>query len=159
MGNLKNKTQAGFSILELITAMAAVIILGATALALNENYIKESKTSEAFRFLGKIAESQITYYERHGTFLELEPVNIPPGVAKQNANFAVGNWLDLGFASASPQVQFGYRAYFSGSRLIIEALGDQDGDGDLALFSVVVDPPDGTNQIRRGEIVTMDRIE
>ncbi len=62
INRMKKKTQAGFTLIELMIVVAIIGILAAVAIPAFMKYMKKSKTSEANQFLKKMSNSARTYY-------------------------------------------------------------------------------------------------
>ena len=62
LNRIKQKTEEGFTLIELMIVVAIIGILAATAIPAFMKYIKKSKTTEARTFVKKIYDGARTYY-------------------------------------------------------------------------------------------------
>lgn len=145
-----------FTLIELVVVVAAISILAATAASMYDSYIRRSKTQEAITFVPVIANGEAAYYVSNNSWIDVGPTNIPPSTVRVTADFDSGNWKDINFKPADP-ILFGYRGYLSGSTFIVEAQGDQDGDGDVSLFSMQLTSNNGLPV--RGGLYFIDELE
>lgn len=151
------KARGGFTLIELMLVLAVLGVLAATSIATYGSYTKRSRLQEVYFLLPQITRNVASYYEKNGEFVEVGPTNIPPSSLAVVADFQSENWAQINFRS-STAVLFGYRGYTSGGNYIVEAQGDQDGDGDLALFQQTITvTSDGRPQV--GGIVYFDELE
>lgn len=140
--------QSGFSIVELMIAVAIIGMLAALALPAFVSYIRTSKTSEAMGNLRKIYEGEIAYYfttksTRAGVaitpqFMQCPSTpDTPPAGIKVSGDWSVASWEGIQFSQDSP-VYFSYTADTAGtgttSSFTARAEGDLDGDGISSLF-------------------------
>lgn len=148
--------KSGFTLVELMIVIAIVGILAATTSSAYINYFRISRTQEVFLLLPKIANSEVSYFETNGNFIDVGPANIPPSSTPVSYDFSTGNWPKINFKSAT-QILFGYQGYLSGSDFVCEAQGDQDGDGDLSIFSILISTASGVPS--RGGVLIFDQME
>jgi len=145
-----------FTLIELVVVVTAISILAATAATMYESYIRRSRTQEVITFIPMIANNQAAYFIKDNSWVEVGPTNIPPSTTRVDADFTINNWKEINFAPSDP-ILFGYRGYINGSTFIVEGQGDQDGDGDLALFSMQLTSNNGL-PVRSG-LYSIDELE
>jgi prepilin-type N-terminal cleavage/methylation domain-containing protein len=146
------KRRGGFTLIELMIAVALIGILSATAIASFQLYQLRSKRSEAFANLAALRKTQLAYFHEAGGFI---PAPSSPGMAgypsrdKQNwpaggggfspipgAGFDLLGWEPEGptfFDYDSNAVNNGP----NGPCFTAAAYGDTDGDGFLSVFLYV----------------------
>jgi prepilin-type N-terminal cleavage/methylation domain-containing protein len=146
-----NRQSGGFTLIELMVAVALIGILSATAIASFQLYQLRSKRSEAFANLAALRTTQLSYFHEAGGFV---PALQSPGLAgypgpdKANwmagggtfavvpgAGFDVIGWQPEGptffdYDTAAMQGANGW--YFTAA-----AYGDTDGDGAVSVFLYV----------------------
>ncbi len=166
INRMKKKTQAGFTLIELMIVVAIIGILAAVAIPAFMKYMKKSKTSEANQFLKKMSNSARTYYstpEFSGAVNSLEGtvvdkqfpaahVALSPSTGCCAAIGAGGTekckpslgdwdsdatWKALDFAMVDPH----YYAYSfigggTGDQYTAKATGDLDCDGTKSSFTL-----------------------
>ena len=146
----RQRSEAGFSLIELMIVVAIVGILAAIAIPSFQSYIQRSKTTEASTFLGEIRQREESYRAEFGAYC---PAPVAPR-ASPDRNTAVWSvaagsaWNQLG-ASPDSAVRFTYlvladapgTAGPAGSNItgndfwyVAQATGDIDGDGTQVLF-------------------------
>jgi len=147
----------GFTLLELMITVAILGILAAVAIPAFMNYMKKSKTSEAFVNLKGIYHGAVAYFggENVNGFNNYLPANAPltPAAVSAGEKNLINSttvalfdsnptWHLLGFA---PTRDFYYSySFFSdcpnqvcieGNRVVCSAYGDLDGDSVLSTFA------------------------
>jgi prepilin-type N-terminal cleavage/methylation domain-containing protein len=141
-------TKHGFTLIELMIALAIVGVLTTAAIPSFLRYQLRSRSSEALVNLSAIATTQEIYFAEHGVFLGVaSPV---PAVAPGSGRSAwtYGSAFDtLGWAPEG-SVQFQYQVVAdtdgAGSvRFTAEARGDVDGDGQPSFWGFVKPGPSG----------------
>ena len=145
---VKNRPLRGFSLIELMTVVVIIGVLGSVALPAFMKYVKKSKTTEAILNLRKIYDGEHAYYMEErvdslGTLISKQFVQAPmtpdtvPGANKTIANFSDSTWAALRFNVDSP-VFYSYATDASGTgtaaMFTARAMGDLDGDGQTSLF-------------------------
>jgi prepilin-type N-terminal cleavage/methylation domain-containing protein len=161
------KRKRGFTLLEVINALALTCVIVAIAMFFVARYLRHAKTAEAVGAVKSIAESAAAYYDgsdsgqpagtkpesakamRH--FPPSARTSVPPdltdirGKRYQSArdDWATSPWAELRFSVPQPQ----YYAYsFDSQGLGAEAQaramaqGDLDGDGVLSRYTLTVAP-------------------
>jgi prepilin-type N-terminal cleavage/methylation domain-containing protein len=108
--------RAGFTLVELMVAVAIVIILAAIAIPMFSRQIREAALSEAASNLQGILEAEQAYFvrfQRYTAALPVCPPN-PPTDPGQNQDWDLNDcadgWKDLGW-SPEKRVYFQYRAF------------------------------------------------
>jgi prepilin-type N-terminal cleavage/methylation domain-containing protein len=147
-----NRRRGGFTLIELMVAVALIGILSATAIASFQLYQLRSKRSEAFANLGALRKMQLAYFHEAGGFVLAAP---SPGLAgypredKQNWQAGGGVFPSdlpgngfhlLGWQPEGPTF-FDYDTNAvngpNGWAFTAAAYGDTDGDGFLSVFLYV----------------------
>jgi prepilin-type N-terminal cleavage/methylation domain-containing protein len=157
-GSTKTKADKGFSLIELMVAVAMISVLAATGLAMYGNYVTRSKTTEASVMLSKLTQAQVEYFSSNDTFLETNAINFPPATVKRSVDFtAEPDWSALRFSIADP-IYFAYQSVSpSSTEVSCEALGDFNGDGVTSLFQRQVSQTGGTLSV--GGLLIFDELE
>ncbi len=128
---IRRQRQTGFTLLEMMVAVAVIGVLAAVAIPLMTRYQLRSKTAEAKTNLGAIRVLEESYYGEKEAYLvaDAEPPAIPGSVAATfdavNSDFA-----PLGFVPEG-RVYFSYGVAVSGDSagFTADAGADIDGDG------------------------------
>jgi len=144
-----NRRRGGFTLIELMVAVALIGILAATATASFQLYQLRSKRSEALMNLAALRKTQLAYFHESGGFVlaPSSPGLGVPGPDKQNwqavgfspipgAGFDLLGWEPEGptfFDYDSNAVNNGP----NGPCFTAAAYGDTDGDGFLSVFLYV----------------------
>ncbi|WP_066015315.1 pilin [Endozoicomonas atrinae] len=69
------KKQQGFTLIELMIAVAIIGILAAVAIPQYQNYVARAQVSEAVTLLGGLKTPVIEYYSMNGTYPDVASVN------------------------------------------------------------------------------------
>jgi prepilin-type N-terminal cleavage/methylation domain-containing protein len=141
-------TKQGFTLVELMIALAIIGVLTTAALPSFLRYQFRARSSEALVNLSAIATNQEIYFAEHGEFLEVaSPVPAsPPGSSRSAWTF--GSKFDtLGWAPEG-SVQFQYQVVTDSDqaasvRFTAEARGDVDGDGQPSFWGFIKPGPSG----------------
>ncbi|MBQ3835468.1 MAG: prepilin-type N-terminal cleavage/methylation domain-containing protein [Elusimicrobia bacterium] len=64
----KIKKKVGFTLIELVIVITLVTILSVISVPIYNNYIRDTKRSEAYIFLSRLRDAQQEYYHEYGTF-------------------------------------------------------------------------------------------
>ncbi len=138
----------GFTLIELMIALAIIGVLTAAAIPSFLRYQHRSRSSEALVNLSAIAKTQQTYFAEHGEFVGVaSPVPAsPPG--SRRSSWTPGSDFDtLGWApEGSVQFQYEIVADTGGAdpiRFTAEARGDLDEDGQPSFWGFVKPGPSG----------------
>jgi prepilin-type N-terminal cleavage/methylation domain-containing protein len=148
---IRARRTRGFTLIELMIAVAIIGVLATTAIAGFRGYQLRTKRSEAMSNLASIRTAQNSYYPEANTFVDAPP---SPAVAALGPNQQ--NWVPTGAFSSVPGIGFdvlGWQpegaVYFDydtvigpgGTSYTAAAYGDTDGDGFVSVFLYVM--PDG----------------
>lgn len=133
--NVHSQNRSGFTIVELLTAVAIVAILASLAVESFESYARRTKASEASMSLNKIVNGESEYYAKNYAFLTAGPTNIPPSSLATTIDFGSDPaWTSLGFATTG-KMYFGYQVSLpSATQANCEAMADLNGDGLTSLY-------------------------
>ena len=150
----ENRRRDGFTLIELMVAVALIGILSATAVAGYRLYQLRSKRSEASTNLAAVRTAQLAYFHEYGGYVPADPT---PGLAgypaadRQLWQQALGGVFDRGPVGGGFEV-LGYRpegaTYYDyevnavntgpdGPCFTAVAYGDTDGDGALSAWLYV----------------------
>ncbi len=66
------KSNRGFTLVELVIVIAIVIILSVISVPIYRGYVDKSKYAEGYALLGTVISAQKTYYSEYGNFLKIE---------------------------------------------------------------------------------------
>lgn len=135
-------TKRGFTLVELVIALAIIGVLTAAALPSFLRYQLRARSSEALVNLGAIATNQAIYFAEHGVFVEVaSPVPASAPGSSRSAWTPGSNFDALGWAPEGG-VQFQYQVVADNSqaesvRFTAEARGDVDGDGQPSFWGFI----------------------
>ena len=141
-------TKQGFTLVELMIALAIIGVLTTTALPSFLRYQLRARSSEALVNLSAIATTQEIYFAEHGEFLEVtSPVPASAPGSSRSAWTLGSNFDTLGWAPEG-SVQFQYQVVADSNpgesvRFTAEARGDVDGDGQPSFWGFIKPGPSG----------------
>ena len=132
------KKEKGFTLMELLIAVAIVVILAGVGIPIYLKFQQGAKHAEASTNLNGIKLSEEGYKLANGTYIDCatSPRAAPDqnAVAWADAGGAAGGFTAIGFQT-SADVRFVYGVNNSNTTsFLAEALGDTDGDGNRILF-------------------------
>jgi type IV pilus assembly protein PilA len=139
MNRIRNKSQRGFTLIELMIVVAIIGILAAVAIPAFMDYMKKGKRSEAELNLNAIGKSAKTYYVEKAGFPAKDSGGLTPGTkccdgpnkkcAVVAANWSPNDaWDLLDFSVDEPHYfQYSYTGLDTSFQAIAE--GDLDCDG------------------------------
>ncbi|MBW2495070.1 MAG: prepilin-type N-terminal cleavage/methylation domain-containing protein [Deltaproteobacteria bacterium] len=144
--------QTGFTLLELMMAVAVIGVLAAIAIPLLTSYQLRSKSAEAKTNLGAIRVLEETYYSENQTYrsANAEPAAVPGSVAVAFDGLT-SDFQPLGFVPQGP-VYFSYGVAVSddGAGFTADAAADIDGDGFVQYWGY--SNPDGNGAMVAGKV-------
>jgi prepilin-type N-terminal cleavage/methylation domain-containing protein len=143
---------AGFTLLELMIAVAVVGVLAAVAIPLLSSYQLRSKSAEAKTNLGAIRVLEESYYSENNMYrsANAEPAAIPGSVAV-TFDGVTSDFQPLGFVPQG-RVYFSYGVAVSddGAGYTADAAADIDGDGFVQYWGYA--KPDGSGTMIAGKV-------
>lgn len=132
MARLRSRSQRGFSILELAVVAGTISVLSAIAIPRVTIALKRSRAVEVVTTISAIERALAEFYNRNDRYPPTAGAQNPPTAAlgSYEMGATVPGWEQIGF---TPEGSYRYRYTFTsseaGDSVIIEAIGDTDGDG------------------------------
>lgn len=131
------RNEKGFTLMELLIAVAIVVILAGVGIPIYLQFQASAKHAEASTNLNGIKLAEESFKLANGTYLDC--VTSPRVVANLDQSAAAWQDLGTGFTNigfqTSGDVRFVYGVNNSGTTsFLAEALADTDGDGNNILF-------------------------
>ena len=142
---MDDRSRAGFSLIELMIAVAIMGVLAATAITLFQRFQLQGRTAEVKTNLASIRTAQHAYFGNTGVFVAAAAYPAPPeSQVKRNWNPAgSGGFETLGWAPEG-DVYFTYVVTAQGPAnpaFTTAGRGDLDGNGTPSYFAYM-EPPD-----------------
>lgn len=150
----------GFTLPELIVAVAVIGFLSAAAIPAFTSYMYKAKAAEAPGHVANMAKGEVSYFHKNETFLAAGPTGIPPssGLKVSLDLSSDPNWALLGFDLNGP-TYYGFEAELTSSTQVdCKAMGDLNGDGVTSLFKRTV-TANSTGNISLSPIYIFDETE
>ena len=140
MGRLPKS--AGFSLVELMVAIAIVALLVAIGIPNFLRFSMRAKASEASNILGSIRTCEVSYEAENSEFIACAAT--PDGGGASDARIAWDNgtgggmqdFEDIGFSQPKSPVRYRYQVISDGTYFVVTAVGDLDNDGSNCVYSV-----------------------
>lgn len=121
-------------------ALAVVGMLAVSFVVVSLRFRRGTTTGEAKNTLGQIGKDAVVAFENNGELCpttSFVPASLDPihgrKYQSEKKDWEDAGWQCLGFEMTAPQY-YRYRYERAGDAITITALGDLDGDGDLAKF-------------------------
>lgn len=120
----------GFTLTELVIAIAIIIVLSTISVPIYKDYVYNSKITEGYLLLSSIRDAQMRYYNEYGSFLDDNASSFKAlgtytsyesvtGVdARTNKYFKTFNW------DFAPNQKGIFTAFVSGAGIILNMLYD-----------------------------------
>jgi len=156
MSDRTARMREGFTVIELMVALAILSALVAIAVPTMTRLQLKAKTAEAKLNLAAIRTAESIYYAEHGLFVGASPTPAAWTPRSNSEPFISGGVTDfdrLGFRPEG-QVYFQYAVHVdpnNPSAYLADALGDIDGDGRRQIWGYV-HPDPGGNVVSRGTL-------
>lgn len=178
---MERKRIAGFSLLELMTAVAVIGVLSAVAIPSYLGYVRRTRASEATENIATVFRLAAGYYNLEHTAGRGQTGDLvtacivssegPVPGAPDNRKHVVAwgsttSFSELGFAADAP-VQFAYEIVSAGgcdhepnqALYSFRAMGDLDGDGVTSLFELAGGSSDTNSLLRSPGVYIRDAQE
>jgi type IV pilus assembly protein PilA len=151
---MSNRSQRGFTLIEIMIVVAIIGVLAAIAIPVFAAQMKRAKTSEAMLQLNMLSKNAKTSYQTDARFPQ-GTAGVLPGAdggacSSPGKKFAVTNawatdnvWLELSFHVDDANLfSYHYEATAHNAATAL-AVGDLDCDGTLATYTLTMTVPDG----------------
>jgi type IV pilus assembly protein PilA len=136
----------GFSLIELMVAVAIIGILGTVAIPKYMVYQLKTKSAEAKTNLGGVRTAQESYYSEFGSFIEASPEpGVIPGKTATDFDSITSDFQSLGWQPEG-RVYFSYGVGINGdgTAYTADAGADIDGNGVIQYWGYAKPESDGT---------------
>ncbi len=141
----------GFTLIELMIAVAIIAILTTTAYPVLQSFQARSRFAESYTNLGSLAHSQKAFFAVADYYVSAlsEPshtLDTTPGTAKMDSAALRAAFVNLGWSPDGP-VHFDYDTNVccaSGNCFTATAYGDVDGNGKMSMIKFISPSADGS---------------
>ncbi|MBQ3835360.1 MAG: prepilin-type N-terminal cleavage/methylation domain-containing protein [Elusimicrobia bacterium] len=108
------KKKVGFTLIEMIIAIAVIIILSAVSIPIYKGYSYKSKMVEGYTLLASIRDAQLNYYTQYGCFLKKQQQSCPGwsswekvlGIDARSNKYYTWFYIDYGGDGIASKSQF-----------------------------------------------------